>query len=471
MPKTHTKFVCQQCGFESAKYLGRCPDCGEWNSLVETVIAASGGRSGAGANGGVMLARGGQAVAIPLPQVEAVASRRQASGSPELDRVLGGGIVPGSMVLLAGEPGIGKSSLMLQVAGDVALTTGEVLYVSAEESAQQVKLRAERLGISTERLLLLPETELEAIVEIAERMKPALIVVDSIQTVASAQIPAAPGSISQVRDCTLRLMRLAKGSHVPICIIGHVTKEGTVAGPRALEHIVDAVLYLEGERFHSYRLLRGVKNRFGATHEVGVFEMRGEGMVDVENPSALFLADHSGRHSGSAVIVSMEGTRPLLVEVQALAATTSFGMPRCTTNGLDHNRVLMLLAVLTKRVGLALANQDVYVNVAGGFTLDEPAVDLGVAAAIASSFRERLVSPETVLIGEVGLGGELRGVTRVESRVREAGKLGFKRVVLPRSGAAGQRGELAATGASAGVELAYAATLADALALALTEGV
>ncbi len=380
--------------------------------------------------------------------------------------------IPSAANFVANDLIVHNSSLLLQVAGDVALqSAGEVLYVSAEESAQQVKLRAERLGISTERLLLLPETELEAIVEIAERIKPSLVVVDSIQTVASSQVASAPGSISQVRDCTLRLMHLAKGAGIPICIIGHVTKEGTVAGPRALEHIVDAVLYLEGERFHAYRLLRGAKNRFGATHEVGVFEMRGEGMVDVENPSALFLADHSGQQTGSAVIVSMEGTRPLLVEVQALASTTSFGTPRCTTNGLDQTRVLMLLAVLTKRVGLALGNQDVYVNVAGGFSLDEPAVDLGVAAAVASSFREQRISPETVLIGEVGLGGELRGVTRVESRVREAAKLGFKRVVLPRSGAGGQRGELAASGASVGIELRYASTLADALALALQEGV
>ena len=460
MPKAHTKYVCQQCGFESAKWMGRCPDCGEWNCLVETVIPAT--RSGAESRGG-SLSRTGRAVPVPLPQVEASGFERVATGSSELDRVLGGGIVPGSLVLLGGEPGIGKSTLLLDVAGNIAANRGVVIYVSAEESPQQVKLRAERLGIETERLLLLPETELEAIIEITERTKPELVVVDSIQTIASSQVPSAPGGVGQVRECTLQLMRMAKSIHVPVFIIGHVTKEGTVAGPRALEHIVDAVLYLEGERFHSYRLLRGVKNRFGATNEVGVFEMHSEGMRDVENPSALFLAEHNDHTPGSAVIVSMEGTRPLLVEVQALVSTTAFGTPRCTANGLDHNRMLMLLAVLQKRVGLALGNQDVYVNVAGGFSLGEPAVDLGVAAAVASSFRERRISPETVLIGEVGLGGELRAVTRTDARIREAAKLGFKLCVVPASASGGELGY----DSTGGIELAPAKTLAEALALAL----
>ena len=460
MPKTQTRFVCQQCGYEGAKWLGHCPDCGEWNSLVETVIATGKGGNGRGASG-----TGARSEPVPLPQVEATGYQRIQTGSSELDRVLGGGIVPGSVVLLAGDPGIGKSTILLQVAGAVAESQADVLYVSAEESAQQVKLRAERLGITTERLLLFPETEVNAIIEVVERSKPALVVVDSIQTVGSTEIASAPGSVSQVRDATLRLMRVAKSSQVPVFIIGHVTKEGTVAGPRALEHIVDAVLYLEGERFHSYRLLRGVKNRFGATNEVGVFEMHGEGMVDVPNPSAIFLAEHTGRASGSAVIVSMEGTRPLLVEVQALATTSAFGTPRCTTNGLDHNRVLMLLAVLTKRVALALGNQDVYVNVAGGFSLGEPAVDLGVAAAVASSYRERPVAPETVLIGEVGLGGELRRVTRAPARIREAAKLGFKQCILPKSGAPDEQ-EWTGSGGE-GITLLRAATLGEALAIAL----
>lgn len=462
MPKSQSKYVCQQCGYESAKWLGRCPDCGEWNSLVETIVPAARAPSGRAA----AAFRPDRAEAIPLPKVQALGVQRVVTGSPEMDRVLGGGIVPGSLVLLGGEPGIGKSSLMAQVAGDIALRSGrEVLYVTAEESPQQVKLRAERLGITTERLLLLAETDIESLVETAERIKPALVVVDSVQTVASPQIASAPGSISQVRDATLRLMQLAKHSAVPVFLIGHVTKEGTVAGPRALEHMVDAVLYLEGERFHAYRLLRGTKNRFGATNEVGVFEMRSEGMVDVENPSALFLAERAEHATGSAVTVSLEGTRPLLVEVQALVSTTVFGTPRVAPNGVEQSRLLMLLAVLTKRVGLALGNQDVYVNVAGGFSLGEPAVDLGVAAAIASSFREQRVAPETVLIGEVGLGGELRAVARAEARIREAAKLGFKRCVLPRSGAPSAR-DLAST-SGAPIELVPAATLAEALETAL----
>jgi DNA repair protein RadA/Sms len=373
--------------------------------------------------------------------------------------------VPGPANFIANDLVVHNSTIMLQTAGHLALQQAPVLYVSAEESNQQIRLRADRLGIATPRMLLLAETDIDAIAETAEQVHPSLVIVDSIQTVASAQLPSAPGSISQVRECTLRLMQLAKRTNISVCIIGHVTKEGTVAGPRTLEHMVDAVIYLEGERFHAYRLLRGVKNRFGATNEVGVFEMRGEGMVDVLNPSGLFLTEHHGQASGSAVVVSMEGTRPILVEVQALATTTAFGTPRCTTTGVDHNRVLMLLAVLTKRVGLALGTQDVYVNVAGGFTLDEPAVDLGIAAAVASSFRERRLSPETALLGEVGLGGELRAVPRADMRVREAAKLGFKRCVLPVSSAVekaakGDQGEPAIT-------LLRAKTLAEALEIAL----
>jgi DNA repair protein RadA/Sms len=358
-----------------------------------------------------------------------------------------------------------NSTLLASVAGHVALHEGEVLYVSAEESAQQVKLRAERLGIETDKLLLLAETDVDAIVTAIEQVAPKLVVVDSIQTVASEQVVSAPGSVSQVRESTLRLMHVAKRLHIPICIIGHVTKEGTVAGPRTLEHMVDAVLYLEGERFHIYRLLRGAKNRFGPTDEVGVFEMSGDGMLDVADPSGIFLTERRGRDSGSAVVVSMEGTRPLLVEAQALATTTAFGAPRITTTGVDRNRLLMLLAVLTKRVGLALANQDVYVNVAGGFTLDEPAVDLGVAVAVASSFTERRVAPNTVLLGEIGLGGELRPVTRTLARVREAEKLGFERCILP-SGGSGMESEPSAAERSK-IELRRVATVREAIEIAL----
>ena len=457
MTKTHTKFVCDQCGYEAAKWLGRCPDCGEWNSLVETVVAP-----GREADRGKRSLVSDQMKPVSLPQVRIASHHRMASGSAELDRVLGGGIVAGSLVLLGGEPGIGKSTLALRVAGDVASATGPVLYVSAEESAEQVKLRADRLGISSERLFLFSETDLDVIIETTQTLVPSLLIIDSIQTVAVQTITSAPGSISQVRECTLRLMRLAKTSHIPVMLIGHVTKEGLVAGPRALEHIVDAVLYLEGERFHSYRLLRGTKNRFGATNETGVFEMRGEGMCDVENPSALFLSGPGTHTSGSTVVVSMEGTRPLMIEVQALVSTTSFGTPRYSANGIDHNRMVMLLAVLTRRVGLSLGNQDVYLNIAGGFTIGEPAVDLGVATAIASSFRERRVSQETVMIGEVGLGGELRAVTRMNDRLREAAKLGFKTAVLPVEGKPG----IASTSVQ-GIELVRVATVGEALAVAL----
>jgi DNA repair protein RadA/Sms len=461
MPKASNKYVCQQCGFESVKWMGRCPDCGAWSSLVETIVQPARPEGRRGGSGGI--GRAGAASPVPLSQVQTLKDARRATGSAELDRVLGGGLVPGSLVLLAGDPGIGKSSLLLVVAGNLALHDGEVLYVSAEESAQQIKLRAERFGIETDRLLLLAETDVDAVVEAIERVQPALVVVDSIQTVATSQVMSAPGSVSQVRESTLRLTQTAKRLHVPICIIGHVTKEGTVAGPRTLEHMVDAVLYLEGERFHAYRLLRGVKNRFGATNEVGVFEMCNDGMLDVTNPSGLFLTERRGQESGSAVVVSQEGTRPLLVEVQALATTAAYGVPRVTTTGVDRNRLLMLMAVLTKRVGMALGTQDVYVNVAGGFTLDEPAVDLGVAVAVASSFTERRVAPGTVLLGEIGLGGELRPVPRTDARIREAAKLGFERCVLPKG-----------TGASAGeerrtaeIELLRAASVKQAIELAL----
>ncbi len=461
MARASNKYVCQQCGFESVKWMGRCPDCGAWSSLVETIVQPTRSEGRKGGVGGI--ARAGAASPIPLSQVQTLRDARRATGSSELDRVLGGGLVPGSLVLFAGDPGIGKSTLLASVAGHIALHEGEVLYVSAEESAQQVKLRAERLGIETDRLLLLAETDVDAAGEAIERVQPALVVVDSIQTVATAQVMSAPGSVSQVRESTLRLMQVAKRLHVPICIIGHVTKEGTVAGPRTLEHIVDAVLYLEGERFHAYRLLRGVKNRFGATNEVGVFEMTGDGMLDVTNPSGLFLTERRGQESGSAVVVSMEGTRPLLVEVQALATTAAYGVPRVTTTGVDRNRLLMLMAVLTKRVGMALGTQDVYVNVAGGFTLDEPAVDLGIAVAVASSFTERRVAPGTVLLGEIGLGGELRPVPRTEARIREAAKLGFERCVLPKA-VGGLSGEVRG---GAEIELLRASSVKQAIEITL----
>ncbi len=417
--------------------------------------------------GTTSIAQGTQ-VPLVLPQIKPLVQQRISVGYAEMDRVLGGGLVAGSLTLIGGEPGIGKSTLLLQVSGAIAKNVGPVLYVSGEESIEQVKMRAERLDITGEQLYLLASIELDVIAEAISHLKPALVVVDSIQTVLSNHLTAAPGSISQVRECTLQLMHLAKSTHTPIFIIGHVTKEGTVAGPKALEHIADAVLYLEGERYHTYRLLRGVKNRFGATHEVGVFEMHGEGLVEVANPSAVFLADRAVGATGSAVVVSMEGTRPLLVEVQALVTPSNFGNARCTTNGIEHNRLLMLLAVLTKRVGLAVGNHDVYANVVGGFTLEEPAVDLGVAAAIASSYREKHIPPDIALIGEIGLSGELRPVSRLALRVREAAKLGFKRCIVPSAGKGAQvTRELEHSALPADFRVITSSTLAVALEIVL----
>src|SRR6266705_1455188 len=439
MAKTRTKYICQQCGGEQSKWVGKCPDCGAWNTMEETIDVPQGPAQQRRQTllSTSSIAQGTQ-IPLVLPAIKPLVQQRISVGYPEMDRVLGVGLVAGSLTLIGGEPGIGKSTLLLQVSGDIAMNVGPVLYVSGEESIEQVKMRAERLDITGERLYLLASIELDVIAEAISRVKPALVVVDSIQTVLSSHLTAAPGSISQVRECTLQLMHLAKSTHTPIFIIGHVTKEGTVAGPKALEHIADAVLYLEGERYHSYGLLRGVKNRFGATHEVGVFEMHGEGLLEVTNPSAVFLADRVAGATGSAVVVSMEGTRPLLVEVQALVTPSNFGIARCTANGVEHNRLLMLLAVLTKRVGLAIGNHDVYANVVGGFTLEEPSIDLGVAIAIASSYREKRIAPETALIGEVGLSGELRAVSRLGLRVREAAKLGFKRCIVPKAGGGAQ---------------------------------
>ncbi len=469
MPKLRTKFLCQQCGAEQSKWVGKCPDCGAWNSLEEVTDIP---QSPAQQRRQIMLGSSAiaQGIDVPLnlPEIKPLAQARISVGYAEMDRVLGGGLVAGSLILIGGEPGIGKSTLLLQVAGNVAKDVGQVLYISGEESIEQVKMRAERLDISGEQLYLLASIELEVIAEAVKKLKPALVIVDSIQTVLSSSVTSAPGSISQVRECTLQLMQLAKSTHIPIVIIGHVTKEGTVAGPKALEHIADAVLYLEGERYHTYRLLRGVKNRFGATHEVGVFEMHGDGLVEVANPSAMFLTDRSQASTGSAVVVSMEGTRPLLVEVQALVIPSNFGNPRCTTNGIDYSRLLMLLAVLTKRVGLAVGSHDVYANVVGGFTLEEPSIDLGVTAAIASSYREKHIAPDMALIGEVGLSGELRAVSRLGIRVREAAKLGFQRCIVPKAGGGMQiSSELEGSGLPTNFKVITASSLAVALEIAL----
>ncbi|MHB1653572.1 MAG: DNA repair protein RadA [Desulfitobacteriaceae bacterium] len=418
MGKVKTQFFCQACGQETARWFGKCPGCGEWNTLVEEVVE----RSETRLNKGV-------AKATPLPDILVTAEERLDSGIGELNRVLGGGIVPGSFVLLAGEPGIGKSTLVLQ-ASEAMARSHSVLYVSGEESNKQIKLRAERLGIRSQRLSVLCETRLNQIRDVVMTNRPGLVVIDSIQTMVLEELQAAAGSVSQVREGAAFLMRLAKEEEIPIFVVGHVTKEGTIAGPRVLEHIVDTVLYFEGDRHHVFRILRAVKNRFGSTNEIGVFEMRGNGLYEVPNPSALFVGEGLRRTAGSAIAVLVEGTRPLLVEIQALVTAGAYGPPRRTATGVDYNRVLMLLAVLDKRVGLHIGAQDVFINIVGGIKIEEPAVDLALVAAIASSFRDVPIRPLAV-IGEVGLTGEVRGVSQIEGRVREAAKLGFEGCVIP----------------------------------------
>jgi DNA repair protein RadA/Sms len=406
--------------------MGRCPDCGEWNTLVETMMESK------KSSPSFATASASRSLPRPLNDVQSDEFERIDVPMTEFSRVLGGGIVPGSLVLIGGDPGIGKSTLLLQVS---ALLTdgGKMLYVSGEESAQQIKMRAQRLSLSADDLYVLTETNLHAIIEHIAQLQPIAVVVDSIQTVYLDELTSAAGSVSQVRECAALLMRTAKTNGIPVFLVGHVTKAGSIAGPRVLEHIVDTVLYLEGDRFHTYRLLRSVKNRFGATSEVGVFEMKNEGLVEVLNPSAAFLEERLPNASGSAIGVTMEGTRPILVEIQALSSTTAFGLPRRTANGIDFNRLLLLVAVLSKRVGLHLSDQDVFVNVVGGLRVSEPAADLAVATAVASNFRNKPVAADIVLVGEIGLSGELRSVGQIEARLNEASKLGFKRCVLPRS--------------------------------------
>ncbi len=430
MSKIHSQYVCQECGRISARKLGRCPTCGSWDTMVEEVVSepASGGKKSSSSLAVTSKVQN-------LNEIESGGEERWPLNMQEFARVLGGGMVPGSIVLLGGDPGIGKSTLMLQVAVELAQDS-RVLYASGEESARQIKMRAQRLGGEGEpfppHLYLVTETNLDAILAHVEQVKPALLVVDSIQTVYLEGLSSSAGSVSQVRECASRLRELAKSSGMAVFLIGHVTKEGTIAGPRVLEHIVDTVLQLEGDRFQSYRLLRSMKNRFGPTSEVGVFEMREQGMAEVSNPSEAFLAERMVNAPGSSIAVTMEGTRPILVELQGLTSPTSFGNPRRTPNGLDFNRLLLVAAVLTRRVGVNLSNQDIFLNVVGGLTIEEPAADLAAAAAIASSQRDLPVRADLVLIGEVGLSGELRWVSHMEIRLREAAKLGFKAAVIPK---------------------------------------
>lgn len=421
--KIKTFFQCQACGYMSPKWLGKCPDCGAWNSFTEEKKESIRHSS--------IVAPFGKSEPQPLSSVTGGTGQRTSTGIRELDRVLGGGVVPGSVVLVGGDPGIGKSTLLLQALSGISGKQGKVLYVSGEESPEQIKIRAERLAINSGDIILLPETSLEAIVHTATKLVPKAMVVDSVQTVYTEEILSAPGSVSQVRDCAAKLMLFAKKSDIPVFLIGHVTKEGAIAGPRVLEHIVDTVLYFEGDRGHSYRILRTVKNRFGSTNEIGIFEMSDAGLIEVENPSELFLLERPLNVSGSTVVASIEGTRPLMVEIQSLVSQTSFGMPRRTTIGVDFNRVNLLAAVLEKKVGLHLGGMDIFVNVVGGLKLIEPAVDLGVVATIVSSFKDVPVDPRLFVFGEVGLSGEIRAVAQAETRLKEAAKIGFKRAVIP----------------------------------------
>ncbi|HUG16285.1 MAG TPA: DNA repair protein RadA [Thermomicrobiales bacterium] len=456
MARARTKYVCQQCGLESAAFYGRCPDCGAWSSLVETIDRKD---SASHPRGSVATATAGRPEA--LSSVRSADLSRRPVPLTEFSRVLGGGVVPGSLVLVGGDPGIGKSTLLLQVAAGLASGESPVLYVTAEESAQQLKLRADRLGVPHDGLFVLSETNIDSLLAAAEQLNPSIVVVDSIQTVFTDEIASGAGSVGQVRECTSRLMAYAKPRGVAIFIVGHVTKEGSIAGPRVLEHMVDAVLYLEGDRFHQYRILRGVKNRFGSTDEVGVFEMAESGMREVRNPSEAFLRERAGNAAGSAITVTVEGTRPILVEVQGLTTRSAYGNARRTANGFELNRLHMLIAVLTKRVGLSLGDQDIYVNVVGGLKLGEPAADLGIAVAIASSVRETRVDNRLVVIGEIGLSGELRSVSQLDRRLNEASKLGFNRAIVPATLGRG------VARPPRGFELSRASSVDEAISLAL----
>ena len=416
-------FFCQNCGHEESKWLGQCPMCKEWNSFVEECVTTSN-------TAAVKAAK--EIRIVPLSEVKTENEERVTTEIKELDRVLGGGIVPGSLILVGGDPGIGKSTLLLQVCQKLAKKERKVLYISGEESLRQIKLRAQRMGEFNDHLLLLCETNLELIRNVIEKEKPDTVIIDSIQTMYSEEVGSAPGSVSQVREATNTLMQLAKGLGISIFIVGHVTKEGTVAGPRVLEHMVDTVLYFEGDRHASYRILRGVKNRFGSTNEIGVFEMREEGLVEVENPSEYMLDGRPQEASGAVVSCSLEGTRPILLEVQALVAETNFGMPRRTAAGTDYNRVNLLMAVLEKRCRYELSRLDAYVNITGGMRMSEPALDLAIVMALMSSYKDRPVDPGMLIFGEVGLSGEVRGVSQAAQRVAEAAKLGFTTCVLPK---------------------------------------
>ncbi|MGO3732850.1 MAG: DNA repair protein RadA [Vagococcus sp.] len=448
--KKKNEFVCQDCGYISPKYLGRCPNCGEWNTLVEEIVQEKPTR-----HSRVSLT-GKTTKPEKLNKIISKKEPRVKTDMEELNRVLGGGVVPGSMVLIGGDPGIGKSTLLLQVSQQLSKLEGDVLYVSGEESAQQIKMRAERLNDENNNFYVYAETDMGLIKQTIEHVMPEYVVIDSIQTMIHPELDSAAGSVSQVRETTAELMQIAKTNQIAIFIVGHVTKEGSLAGPRMLEHMVDTVLYFEGDRHHTFRILRAVKNRFGSTNEIGIFEMRQEGLVEVNNPSEAFLEERLDGATGSAIVCSMEGTRPILAEVQALITPSVFGNAKRTATGLDYNRVSLIMAVLEKRAGLLLQNQDAYLKAAGGVKLDEPAIDLAIAVSIASSYKDKGTSPFECFIGEIGLTGEVRRVNRIDQRILEAKKLGFKKIYVPKNNLQGWT-------VPTGIEIVGVATVSEAL--------
>ena len=434
MAKIRSKFVCQNCGYETGKWLGKCPECGSFSTFVEEIEKPQ-------PKGNHPVNYNTDVTPKILSEIKPLSQERTKTGLSELDRVLGGGFVQGSLTLVGGDPGIGKSTLLLQICQKLGEQDKNILYVSGEESVQQIKIRADRLEITTEKLKLLSETNLNIIESVIAKENPDYVIIDSIQTMFHEDVSSAPGSVSQVRESTGVLMKIAKGMGISMFIVGHVTKDGSVAGPRVLEHMVDTVLYFEGDRHASYRILRGVKNRFGSTNEIGVFEMREQGLVEVKNPSQVMLNGRPTDASGSVVVCSLEGTRPILIEIQALITRTNFGLPRRTAVGIDYNRVNLLMAVLEKRVGLSLGECDAYVNLAGGMKLGEPAIDLGIVAAIISSYKNRVIDEETLIFGEVGLSGEVRGVSQAQQRVKEAEKMGFTTCIMPKANLEGLQGK------------------------------
>jgi len=456
MTKAKTHFICQSCGYQVPKWMGRCPGCQEWNTFVEERVIEE------KIPERDLLGFEAEASPMPITQIVSEEKNRLQIGIGEFDRVLGGGIVFGSVILVGGDPGIGKSTLLLQMMGRLSSEGRKVLYISGEESLQQTKMRADRLGVSSDLLFIVSETSLEKILQDIQTLEPSTVVVDSIQTIYSSDLPSTPGSISQVREASSRLLYLAKHLSIPIFLVGHVTKEGFIAGPKVLEHMVDTVLYIEGEANHSFRILRAAKNRFGPTNEIGVFEMKDSGLLEVVSPSEFFLAERSQPASGSVIMPSMEGSRPILVELQALVVPTPFGIPRRTAQGVDVNRVSLLVAVMEKRLGTPLLNQDIFLNIAGGIRVEEPGADLGVIGSIASSFRDQMIDPGMVVFGEVGLGGEMRGISYPEVRVKEAARLGFKRCLLPKQNLEKMR-------APKGIELIGISTIREAMAALFPE--